>query len=138
MNKYNNSMSEPSTSVITKKITFSLLNDILSRHKYYFHNLEFERGLGIIDDAFLLTLKSIDSSKVIALKIFTNLRCFYKGKVILRYHDLFLDQQMKKMTIKMYESQKEIEKSLLQLELDEINSYFANKIIHSISFFALW
>ena len=109
------------------QIKMTFLNDYLQKKSLRFDRLEFDRGLGIIEDAFFLTLKTDDNELEIVIGINTNLRCLRKGSVILRYMDLFLRHDGKKMTRREYRSQTDIEKSLLHGELCCINSVFRRR-----------
>ena len=115
-----------------QQITTAYLNDIFNQKGYHFELLEFERGLGIVDDAFYLTLKSDDEFAIV--KISTNLRCIKKGKVTLSYNDLFINTLGKKMSKKEYQSQREIEKSALQTSLKTINLFFHGKPVKMVDF----
>jgi len=116
------------------QITTASLNDYLQKKPLRFDRLEFDRGLGIIEDAFFLTLKTDDNELEIVIGINTNLRCLRRGSVILRYMDLFLRHDGKKMTKREYRSQIDIEKSLLHDELNSINSILEGKYATKICF----
>ena len=112
-------------------MTTNSLNALFRKNEYQFQRLEFERGLGIVDDAFYLTLKSRDCIAVV--KIVTNLRCVKRGKTLLRYNDLFLDKAGKEISKKEFRSQTGIEKTLLQTNLEYVNNAFSGKSINKIS-----
>lgn len=115
-------------------MTPDYINGVLGKKEYRFKRLEFERGLGIVDDAFYLTFDS--DSGAIVVKIITNLRLLKGGKTMVRYHDLFLKRDGKKISKKEYLSQRGIERTLLQTELDEANRLFFGERIERILFSA--
>lgn len=117
---------------IISQINFSFLNTLFKEKEFRFNKLEFERELGIVDDAFYLTLET-DGGPVV-IKIVTNLRCVRHGRVVLRYHDLFINAAGKKISKSEYRSQKEIKKTALQTNLDLVNDLFSKKPVKAIAF----
>ncbi len=99
---------------------------------FYLERFEFERGLGIIEDAFLVTIKS--EGCFVIFQIFTNLRFVRRNTILLRYEDLFLKPNWKPITKKEYRSQKEIENTMLSKEIELIEKKYKGKEIKSIRF----
>ena len=74
--------------------------------------LNFVRGLGIVDDRFELSF--IGDNGEINIEIETNFRARNCSEVLLSFNDLYLDCSRKEMSVKKYRSQANIEKSFLQ------------------------
>ena len=113
----------------------SQVNEVFLKAKqtgkpFYLENFEFERGLGIIEDAFLVTIKSEDC--LVIFQIFTNLRFIKNNSILLRYQDLFLKKNWKPITKKEYRAQKEIESTLLSDRLELVNEKYIGKEVKSI------
>lgn len=100
--------------------------------RFYLERFEFERGLGIIEDAFLVTIKSDEC--LVIFQIFTNLRFVKRNTILLRYQDLLLKPNWKPITKKEYRLQKEIEDTLLSEEIETIEKKIKGKEIKSIRF----
>lgn len=115
-----------------RQVRYAQINSLFRQKDYAFKSLEFERGLGIVDDAFYLTLESDEGDVVI--KVITNLRCVKNGKTLLRYHDLFIKKDGKEITKREFRSQLEIEKTALKDNLELVNRLFSSKHIGKISF----
>ena len=118
--------------VNVRETNISRLNDLFSQKLFCFKRLEFERGLGIVDDAFYLTIES--GSIVVVIKIFTYLRCIENGNTVARYCDLFLTTSGKRISKRSFRTQRDIEKTALQANLNLVNKLFNHKEIRSIKF----
>ena len=81
--------------------------------------LNFVRGLGIVDDRFELSF--IGDNGEINIEIETNFRARNCSEVLLSFNDLYLDCSRKEMSVKKYRSQANIEKSFLQKQIDALN-----------------
>lgn len=113
--------------------TISQINkEYLKNHQFIFKRIEFERGLGIIDDAFFIEIESQNISLII--RITTNLRIVNKNEILLKYHDLFLTKDGNPISKRVYQSQKAIEKTLLGKEIDIVNKILSKEIITKIVF----
>lgn len=77
--------------------------------------LNFVRGLGIVDDRFELSF--IGDNGEINIEIETNFRARNCSEVLLSFNDLYLDCSRKEMSVKKYRSQANIEKSFLQKQI---------------------
>lgn len=86
--------------------------------------INFVRGLGIVDDRFELSFLG-DNEKII-IEIETNFRIRNQKEVLLNFNDLYLDTSRRKMSVKKYRSQANIEKSYLHKQLEFINSILVN------------
>ena len=115
-----------------QQIKIKELNSFLEEQDYKLVQIEFERGLGIVDDAFYFTIES--ESNTVIIKIITNLRCKKNGVVILRYHDLFLSSEGKQLSKRVYQSQKLIELTMLNRELELFNEHYHCERIKKIVF----
>lgn len=113
------------------QITIAEINKIINSKKYVFNKIEFERGLGIIGDAFYITLNS--SNSIMVIRSFVNTRVIKNGKIILRYHDLFLRPDWKPLTRKEYRKQNDIELSLLYSELNVFNTETINSVMRLLN-----
>lgn len=113
-------------------MSLSRLNDLFSKNDCRFKSLEFERGLGIVEDAFYLTVEL--GGQPIITKIVTNLRCIRKDNTMVRYSDLFLTTSGKKISKREFRSQRDIEKTALKANLDLFNNIFGDKFIRSFKF----
>ena len=114
------------------QITFQELNSIFKSEKVFFKRIDFERGLGIIDDYFIITFGN--DKKTFAINIITNLRFINKDGVYLRYYDLFLKENCKKISKKEYLSQTRIGKTLLNREIIYLNKKLFNRLIKRVCF----
>ncbi len=114
------------------QVSVAYLNGLFKQKELIFKRMEFERGLGIVNDAFYLTLESNNGTAFI--KINTNVRAISRGRVILRYHDLFLKSDGKRISKSEYRSQKEIEKTALFANLNLLNDHFVGRRIKAVTF----
>ena len=96
------------------------------------HQIDFVRGLGIVEDRFDLSFGK-DNEKII-IEIETNFRVRNKEEVLLSFNDLYLDNNRKEMSVKKYRSQANIEKSYLNMQLEFINSILINAKPKSVAF----
>ena len=94
--------------------------------------INFVRGLGIVDDRFELSFLG-DNEKII-IEIETNFRIRNQKEVLLNFNDLYLDTSRRKMSVKKYRSQANIEKSYLHKQLEFINSILVNAKPKSVTF----
>lgn len=96
--------------------------DLLKKMKI--SKINFVRGLRIVEDRFELSFLG-DNEKII-IEIETNFRIRNQKEVLLNFNDLYLDTSRKKMSVKKYRSQANIEKSYLHKQLEFINSILVN------------
>ncbi len=94
--------------------------------------LNFVRGLGIVDDRFELSF--IGDNGEINIEIETNFRARNCSEVLLSFNDLYLDCSRKEMSVKKYRSQTNIEKSFLQKQIDALNATLLNAKPRNITF----
>lgn len=92
--------------------------------KSKFLKLDFIRGLGLVVDKFELLLQ--ENNKKILIEISTGLRIKTFNKILLSYSDLYLDKKHKLIEPKNFRKQIDIEKTLLCLELENINTILKN------------
>ena len=104
------------------------INNLFNDQELYIERFEFERGYGLIDDVFYLT---VSNAKVkIILSIGTNLRFYSTSNVLLCcYWDLFVDTKGRPISRKRYQSQRHIELTLLNKEIMEIEKTIIGKRI---------
>ena len=91
----------------------------------------FERGYGIVPARFILSINRF--GKDYLLEIESNFRILKNGKSILVFDDMFLDRCCHELSIEEYQSQREIEKSLLFQNLCNFNSICSHKRINRVS-----
>lgn len=94
-------------------------------------DIRFIRGLGIVPARFEIEIKDDDSNYIIEAEV--NLRFIYNGKMIMCFEDLFLDEKFEEISIKKYRSQKDIEKTLLHINIQQANKKLVGKIITKIN-----
>lgn len=92
--------------------------------KMKFNKIDFVRGLGIIEDRFVLSFELRDEK--IDFEIETNFRIRNKNKVLLSFNDLYLDTNRKVMSIRKYRSQTNIEKTYLYEQIELLNGLLNN------------
>ena len=88
------------------------------------------RGLGIIP-AFIRIVVSFNDVKYY-LETEINFRVIYGKQMILCFDDMFLNKKYNEMSVKMYRSQVDIEKSLLQINLESTRKKIIGKLIKKL------
>lgn len=90
-------------------------------------SVSFERGYGIVPARFELCINK--SEKEYRLDIESNFRVLKDGKSILSFDDMFLDKCGHEFSVEEYQSQRDIEKSLLSCTLSNLIDLCAGKRI---------
>ena len=104
------------------------LIDFLQRKKI--EDITLIRGLGIIP-AFIRIVVSFNDVKYY-LETEINFRVIYGKQMILCFDDMFLNKKYNEMSVKMYRSQVDIEKSLLQINLESTRKKIIGKLIKKL------
>ena len=99
-----------------------ILKNLLARMKL--SKMDFIRGLGIIEDRFVLSFKLEDEQ--IDFEIETNFRVRNKNEILLSFNDLYLDNNRKEIGIRKYRSQTTIEKTYLHEQIEKLNGILKN------------
>ena len=109
------------------------LKSILSRYVKSANvtSLSFERGYGIVPARFNLHINKL--GKEYRLEIGSNFRVLKNGRSILDFDDMFLNKDGHEFSIEEYQSQKDIEKSLLSCNICNVNSLCSGKKIYRVS-----
>ena len=109
---------------------YSDLNFILNLHDLKFINIDFKRGLGIIEDRFILDF--VSNNNLISIEVETNIRIRDDKSIYLSFNDLYIDKNRKELSVRRYRSQKAIEKTYLSIALEYINQTYKNDIVNNI------
>ena len=108
----------------------SYIQNFLKKSTMKFKNVEFVRGLGLIDDKFMLSFVSKVSE--IRIEIATNIRIRDDKNVFLVFNDLYLDKNRYQISVRKFRSQLQIEKTYLSVALEVVNQKLLNQNIHEI------
>ena len=111
----------------TKK---EFLQQLKSIEKMKLVNINFVRGLGIVEPRFELSFANQSDS--IILEVETNIRIRTRSSHLLSFNDLYLNQKRKTISVKMFRQQKNIEKTYLFEALNCSNALLKNKTVNKV------
>ena len=106
------------------------LQQLKSIEKMKLVNINFVRGLGLVEPRFELSFANQTDS--IVLEVETNIRIRTRTSHLLSFNDLYLNQKRKTISVKMFRQQKNIEKTYLFEALNCTNAFLKNKTVNKV------
>ena len=106
------------------------LQQLKSIEKMKLIDINFIRGLGIIEPRF--ELRFANQSDSIILEVETNIRIRSRSSHLLSFNDLYLNQKRKTISVKMFRQQSNIEKTYLFEALSCTNTLLKNKTVNKV------